>query len=77
MNERASHVFISKRTVEIGIPTNFKLQNSGVGGGGGGLRMLRSGGESLLGRGQFFRGVEVRTLEDTMCCFPFITGLKF
>ena len=40
-----SHVFIRKRTVIIGISTNFKWLNSG--GGGEGVRMLQSGGFSV------------------------------
>ena len=45
-----SNVFITKRTVVIGISTNFERWNSG--GGGGGVQMLQNGGG-------------VRMLEDT------------
>ena len=56
MNERASHVFISKRTVEIGIPTNFKLQNSGVGGGGGGVEDVTIRGGVSVRKRSIFQG---------------------
>ena len=59
--ERASHVFIRKRTVVIEISTNFRLWNSG---GGGGVRMLQLGRVSLLWGVNFSGGV--RTLDDAM-----------
>ena len=61
VGDSVSHAFIRKRTVVIGISTNFKWRSSG------GLRMLQSpGGGSLLRGEAIFQGVGVRILEDTM-----------
>ena len=71
VNEWVSHVFIRKRTVVIGIYTNFKWPNSGVGAWG-----FYNQGFSLLGTGSIFQG-SVGILEDTMVSFIYMSLISW